>query len=366
MSVITVVTRIFPLNAQFEDAPNLLKPNEIGKPVEVHKCIVMDPSSGAKFLLETTFCLGKTKNLENLKIPGLIPLSSLDSALNCCREKEYDRKFAFSVPKNIPLQKIPHVQNVLKSTHLEKPHITLHLNLKKIREATKKKHLIKKKGKLVRPLFKYFIDDECLICGTILHESRKSKIRTHMFSHVKLGTYSCQNCGNKCFSSADALYAHSLQHTEKMDYTCTVCSYKFSRKYFLTCHYEEKHHDVLKHSNRLVTNFMCSICKIKLTSWKAVVDHKNTHFGKESYSCFYCNKTFSASCTLLRYHAHMHLISNYYKCKYCKKTLSSRYKLKEHENIHRTKFLHLCEFCGKKFNFRSNLMKHLQLHSQNC
>lgn len=370
MPVISVVTRIFPLNGQSEDTSYLLKPHEIGRPIEVHKCNAVDPRTGEKFLLETTFCIAKAKDLESLKIPGLVPLTGLDSAHNNSNGEDFASKFAFSVPKNIPLLKLPQkVQNILKSNDLEnnpKPSIKLHLNLKMIREATKKKQLFKKKEKLIRPLFKYFIDNECLICGSILNESRKSKIRAHLLCHLKLGTYACQNCKNECFSSAETLYNHSIKHSEKLNYNCSICGSKFNRKYFLKVHLEQKHRNVLsKQSSHLISSFVCSICKVKLTSWKMLLDHRNTHFGKESYYCLYCNKTFAASCILLRYHAHIQLVPNYYKCKHCKKTFSSRHKVKDHERMHRVESQHTCSFCGKKFNFKCNLLKHVHLHIQN-
>lgn len=370
MSVVTVVTRILPVTAQSVDTSNLLKPSDLGKPVEVHKCFVVDPRTGTKFLLETTFCLGKTKDLSSLKVPGLNPLTNLECSLNNS-DKNFGEEFALSVPKNIPIHKLPKLSGFIKDNELEKPsnkpHIKLHLNLKMIREATKKKHLIRKKEKLVRPLFKYCIDGECLICGIILKESHRSNVMSHMFSHIKLGTYACQTCENKYFPTPEDLYSHSVKHPAKLDYKCNVCDYKSCRKHFLASHYEKKHKNLInRQSNNLITSFVCSICKIKLQSWKSILDHKkNAHFEKESYICLFCSKTFSPVCKFLRYHAHLRFVAKSHKCKYCQKAFMSQSKLQGHQRLHKVKLQHFCEFCGKKFNFRYSLQKHLQLHSQN-
>lgn len=367
MSMITVVTRIFPITAVSEDTSYLLNPSELGKPIEVHKCLNVDPRTGMKYVLETTFCLGKSDDLGNLNIPGLIPLTGIDCALNY-EEENIGKEFAFSLPRNIPLHKIPQLQKVIELE--QKPTIKLHLNLKKIREATKKKILIKKKEKLVQPLLKYFVNNECLICGTIINKSRKNKITKHMFSHIKLGTYACQSCENKCFPSAEALYSHSLKHVEKKQYSCNVCSQKFNRKYFLLSHYNKKHLNLNSKPASYVkknvpTCFVCTICKTKLPCWKSLGNHKNAHFGKENYLCLFCNKTFTTS-SLLRYHAHLRFLTKRYQCRSCHKTFLTGHQLQKHESTHSKQYMFACQFCPKKFNFNRNLLGHVQLlHSSN-
>lgn len=369
MSVVTVVTRIFPLTARPEDLNNLLKPTDLGKPIKVNNCLMVDPRTGSKFLIETTFCLGKTKDLGSLKVPGLVPLTSLDCALNNS-EKHLGREFGFSIPKNIPFHEIPQLSNFTEFNESSnpscKPSIKLHLNLKMIREATEKKNLIKKKEKRVRPLLQFFFDNECLICGLILNESEKSEVVCHMLSHTKLGRYACQKCKYKCFSSVEALYNHSIKHCSKK-YSCNVCNFKCKRKFFLTLHYEKKHDSYIvnRRSSILKTSFVCTVCKVKLQSWKTLLAHKNAHFEKESYLCLFCYKTFSRDCRFLRYHSHLHFNTVNIKCRFCKKTFLSRNKLRDHERFHRVKLQHLCEYCGRKFNFSYSLSRHLQLHSQN-
>lgn len=371
--MITVVTRISPVTEVPGDCVNLLKPSDLGKPIEVHKCSLVDPRTGIKYVMETTFCIGRTNALENSKKKGLMYLKDPKTALNHIGVKNITEEFAFSAPKSISKERVSQLlsSSKIKENDIQKrPSIKLHLNLKEIREDGNRRTLIKQREKFIQPLLKYFINSECLICGIIVNEPNKIKIINHMQSHIKLGTYACQECENEYFSTADALFSHSIKHLGKKKYNCTLCNKNFIRKHFLSLHYEKYHKKVPAkklHSfdrravwQKVPTCIACTICKVKLSSSKMISDHKDSHVGRENYLCLLCNKTFPST-FLLRYHSHVRIISKRYSCKLCHKGFSSVEKLQQHKQIHTKKAFYKCKLCAKQFNFRNNLLEHIQL-----
>ncbi|GBM27901.1 Zinc finger and SCAN domain-containing protein 2 [Araneus ventricosus] len=417
MSLIRAITRIYPLNAVPEGLSKLLSPKEFGNPSKVQTNCFTDPRNGLQYVVETALLVEKLERSDNIderisleceKFPGLVfaPENSLLLSPENGRDVSKDYA-ALCVPKSIHWDEVFNVveknsnvdcsepENALllssdESTEVNSnasptsgrtheddrfhsvnkesekcPSLKIRLNLKKIQKDCADRHALKKaRGKLLQPLFRYFIENECLICGFVTSKLSKHSIIKHLSSHIDGRSYKCE-CGS-LFSSAKIFYLHAIKHAKLKPYSCDTCKKMYHRKHSVTVH-QLKDHSIssisrksdLSLKQKFSSVFICTVCNIRLQSVDSVVAHKKNHAGEENYQCLFCGKLFSNTC-LIHYHLHLRIVNQTYGCRTCGKHLPSYEKLQNHRKLH-VKKVYLCNVCGKKFYFQSNFLKHVRL-----
>ncbi|KFM70428.1 Zinc finger protein 26, partial [Stegodyphus mimosarum] len=400
MSVLQVINRILPTSVLPEDFSKLVTPDDFGYPSKVQTLCFVDPRNGQHFVIQSTFCPRKLKfsgkNIHDEiaatceRIPGLICITNLNSVLGTLSKESTGKEFALTIPNTISKHEI-FEQNILGNVKTKTADSGSSVNcdnkLCNDLDQLKKTNVCKpaemndlkpvnnqsKRRKLLLPLLKYFVEDECLICGFHGENITKQNACKHMLSHIRLGSYFCDD---QFFTSAESLYAYTISQPETETYFCNLCGAKYKRKYFLSMHKKKEHAKSNSYSSGLLDNkhypvkhkipscFACVVCNEKFTSLKSVIDHRNMHLGKGRFRCLICSKIFTSIC-LVRYHSHVRIIIKSYMCGICDKRFSSNRSLKVHRNSHMKKMLFWCKWCGKKFYIRNNLTEHLELFHTN-
>ncbi|XP_035215117.1 zinc finger protein 2-like [Stegodyphus dumicola] len=400
MSVLQVINRILPTSVLPEDFSNLVTPDDFGHPSKVQTLSFVDPRNGQHFVIQSTFCPRKLKfSGKNIheeiaatceRIPGLICITNLNSVQDTLNKECTGEEFALTIPNSISKHEI-FEQNILSNgkTKIEGSgsNVNCDNKLDDDLEQLKKMTACKpadvndhkpaddqnKRRKLLLPLVKYFLENECLICGFHGEHITKHNACKHMLSHIRLGSYFCND---QFFTSAANLYSYAINQPETETYFCNLCGAKYKRKIFLSMHKKNKHVKSDSYSSDLLDSkhypvkqkisicFACVVCNEKFTSLKSVIDHRNVHLGKGRYRCLTCSKIFTSIC-LVRYHSHVRIVIKSYKCGICDKRFLSNRSLKVHRNSHMKKMLFSCKWCEKKFYIRNNLMEHLELSHTN-
>lgn len=413
MSLIRAITRIYPLNAVPEGLSKLLSPKEFGNPSKVETNCFTDPRNGLQYVVETALLFEKLDQSDNIderisleceKFPGLIfaPENSLllspddgseigkknYASLSVPKSIHWDDVFSMedkninadcSEPENALLlssdestevhgdcsptsETTPDDEKSVNKESEKRPRLKIRFDLKKIQKDCADRHAQKKaRGKLLQPLLRYFIENECLVCGFVTSKISKHSIIKHLSIHIDDKSYKC-DCGS-LFSSAKLFYLHAIKHAKLKPHSCDTCKKMFHRKHSLTVH-QLKDHSIsnkneLALKQKITSVFVCTVCNIRLQSVDSVVAHKKNHTGEENYQCLFCGKLFTNTC-LIHYHLHLRTVNQTYGCKICGKHFTSYEKLQNHRKSH-VKRMYLCKVCGKKFYFQSNYLKHVRL-----
>lgn len=137
----------------------------------------------------------------------------------------------------------------------------------------------------------------------------------------------------------------------------------------------------------------CSFCDLRFAGKQKLIDHENTHTGKQPYQCKFCPKTFAAasslwshnklhsderlhSCSVCgikfahkhmrdRHHREHHLPDSdplrYFGCTLCDRKFKTHRQMCYHRAIHKRKTeTFTCDHCQRQFNSRSTIVDHMQ------
>ena len=162
-----------------------------------------------------------------------------------------------------------------------------------------------------------------------------SYIRSHNKRvHLKQFTFLCNLCG-KGFMAKDKLHDHSIRHTKKKPFGCTICQRRFyleaelnrhapkcqgpglscphCDRVFYSADYHAKH---IKYQHENPTAFQCTICGSSLTGARNLVNHRRDVHG-----------------IMAGKPRPKRLPPDAFKCSHCDRTLTSRRNLRNHLQI---------------------------------
>ncbi|XP_049273466.1 zinc finger protein 182-like [Rhipicephalus sanguineus] len=114
---------------------------------------------------------------------------------------------------------------------------------------------------------------QCGVCDKVF--SRRTHLRTHLFSHARVKRYACDVCGKK-FAHNKNLVIHSRTHTGERPFECSSCPATFTsrenlRRHMMT-HTGERAHE-------------CDVCGKRFAMKAKLVYHALTHSGEKAFAC---------------------------------------------------------------------------------
>lgn len=110
----------------------------------------------------------------------------------------------------------------------------------------------------------------------------------------------------------------------------------------------------------------CSFCDLRFAGNRKLVDHENTHTGRQPYQCKCCPKTFAAASSLWS-HNKIHTQERQHKCSVCGKTFAHKHMRDRHireqhlpdTDPHR---YFECTKCDRKFITHRQMCYHRAIH----
>lgn len=222
---------------------------------------------------------------------------------------------------------------------------------------------------------------ECDICGYA--SDKKYYVRKHMVTHIKEKEHFCADCPKK-FSTIKYLENHRKLHGVE-EYTCQICSkkysYKGSLKYHLKKHLGDKKFECyscpmkfllayqLKVHQRTHTGlrpYECKICGSKFGKLSTLLGHMHTHNDERPFICDYdqCSKAFKQKAGLRRHQRRHKTDRNTVACKDCPKKFFCSYRLSIHRRVHTGEKPYSCKFCSRSFAEKNVLDNHTRIHTK--
>ena len=111
-------------------------------------------------------------------------------------------------------------------------------------------------------------------------------------------------------------------------FSCTICGFKFRRKYHL-----ERHEKIHK---KPATLYPCLVCDAKFVSQYALTRHQSEHDRKSLYSCVVCDSKFT-TLSAFKHHQETHHLdddSDFFKCDVCELWFGNKKDLATHTLTH--------------------------------
>ncbi|XP_026748410.2 zinc finger protein OZF-like [Galleria mellonella] len=197
------------------------------------------------------------------------------------------------------------------------------------------------------------IQYQCSMCNRKF--SRKSSLTNHLRHHqVKDSVmFTCVTCKRE-FKHQAHLDNHILSvHTRNEGFTCTYCTTSFTNKESLELHLE---------SHKTEKKHQCKICSKSFYMQSTLTDHMRTHTGEKPYLCSICGKGFSQN-NNLQQHVMRHQGHKPFKCEDCERSFVTKGELQAHKRKHSGAHPFVCDDCGNGFTTSSSLVKHRRIHT---
>ena len=174
-----------------------------------------------------------------------------------------------------------------------------------------------------------------------------------------------------------------IEHlTEHNIFKCNECSKQFSSKMSLRRHQLIHKADVRKSMNEFKIrkhkpkSFICTICKIGLSTRSLFNVHLRIHENPDLFKCNICSKQLSGRWNLIM-HQRRHNkpevqknrlernkeISEKFNCGICKAVFNRKYSFMEHLKMHVNPELFKCKVCSIVFSNRRDLQNHRIKHN---
>lgn len=180
-------------------------------------------------------------------------------------------------------------------------------------------------------------------------------------SHDPNNPIPCQEQGCSArFKSAALLAQHQKRH--RVQYTCSLCTYKTHLAALMTRHNRQHAGDQLFHE--------CSICHEKFEYLGSLSSHRRkVHNEDEPLVCDWreCDKKFKTIIGLKKHRREFHLnMKAEIRCEWpeCNAIFSNRTSMTNHTRIHTNERPYQCTWqdCGKWFRLKETLKRHIKLH----
>ncbi|XP_068083537.1 zinc finger protein 341 [Anabrus simplex] len=183
------------------------------------------------------------------------------------------------------------------------------------------------------------------------------ELKTHMKEHSHQKVYKCiqRNC-QKTFLDLDSFLEHTAGHSNEVQYCCHICCKKFTSLSDLGVHQYCHNQMKVKAGTKY---FLCTKCKSKFTSSKALEHHLST--TDHNYPCPNCGKVFACE-RYLRRHLPTHGAPESYICPVCDKGFRTEQYLNTHRSIHTGEKPYTCHHCPAAFNRKDKLARHSLIH----
>uniref|UniRef100_A0A8C5WD23 C2H2-type domain-containing protein n=1 Tax=Leptobrachium leishanense TaxID=445787 RepID=A0A8C5WD23_9ANUR len=212
----------------------------------------------------------------------------------------------------------------------------------------------------------------CNECGKRF--KRKFAYMSHQKKHAVERMFNCHNCQK--FFVADSEKQPTT--TNKIKFTCSVCSVVCTRKTNLISHYKthlEKEivpcdnckktcsgkYNLLTH-RKIEVPVPCSECGKFFSNPARLSAHQMMHTEEKPFSCSTCGKCFRTHFSLVRHNLN-HVRVKRFLCLVCGKLFLYKSKLIEHNMSHTGDKPFSCPECGKRFSTNSDLIKHERVHT---
>ena len=145
---------------------------------------------------------------------------------------------------------------------------------------------------------------------------------------------------------------HVSTHRQKDEHICHRCDAKFPTHIDLAAH---------KRDCKSSPIFYCDRCSKKFTSKQGLQGHvMSIHQNSGPFKCGQCDKTFPCK---LNYSGHMnavHLKYSPFQCKMCKKQFSYKQSFSRHEKTCSRQKSFSCEYCDSTFSCQRNANEHIE------
>lgn len=232
----------------------------------------------------------------------------------------------------------------------------------------------------------------CDICKKTY--STKSKLRTHIFTHLKKNCDKFNMCDNS--SSQKLNLSKPVTVESKTKQSTYICSKKCSTEITNIdniCNVTKisdlkiDNENLSKNNRKLKPCSICKIifpstssrskskhnkklysCKVCKTPFNKKIDIINYILilsgGKILHECDICDTSFCDNSTLTRHKKNVHKMLKKHKCDVCKISFFKSKHLQRHMLIHTLKKLYSCNICKKSFSQKSSMKSHKKNHFQ--
>ncbi|XP_050535002.1 oocyte zinc finger protein XlCOF6-like isoform X2 [Daktulosphaira vitifoliae] len=234
----------------------------------------------------------------------------------------------------------------------------------------------------------------CLICkiGFCTYQTFNEHLSIK-HEHLTLSENKITSCSMSCglclyqFSQTTSLYQHLQSHALRKNfepYLCSFCHTGFLDSYSLSLHTKTKHNILNQTNSQSFSNdsknynekknynntddfkFAISTCKKVETIEEKRAKYREHYrrFQSKTYSCEFCNITFTRFCDLSNHDRNAHdEMDKEFTCSTCGKMFLTESRLKIHQNAFHTEKRFICDICNVRCKSKHTLRTHMRKHS---
>ncbi|NXY51093.1 ZN335 protein, partial [Ceuthmochares aereus] len=206
-----------------------------------------------------------------------------------------------------------------------------------------------------KPLMRPYL---CRICGSrfLTHEDLRFHVNSHEANDPQL--FKCLQCSYRS-RRWSSLKEHMFNHVGIKPYKCEECNYTSVYKKDVIRHSTVHSRDRKKRADPppKLNSFPCPVCNRIYPMQKRLTQHMKTHSTEKPHMCDKCGKSFKK-----RYTFKMHLLTHIqaianrrFKCEFCDYVCEDKKVLLNHQLSHMNDKPYKCSFC-KYSTFREDFL----------
>lgn len=308
---------------------------ELPKPVNRNKVVVVDPPSRKLFMIPTRRQRSKQKKIVTKTKRERSPIV----------EGETENKRKYRKAKLRQRELLEEKQSVHKFMKCCCQCDEVFLKKNEVKQHFVDEHID------VRPLIRPTYDYICYLCWEIFDSM--DSLLTHL-KQPDMKVHKCETCTNFSALTIDMLRRHKkLVHGIEEIFQCEMCPREFNHFSSLKGHRDKVHYKI---------TYVCDVCGKAFKNVDNLRGHKNVHEGVFPYACHVCEFR-CARKSNLDAHMRSHTGSKPYKCPYCEKSFSFITDRKRHIPTHTGEYPYTCEICKKGFVRKKFLEQHHEIHT---